>query len=272
MPFGSKPYLILRINSSSSGLLGVRQQIPLQAPDAVLGADRAFEIEHDLMHRRIQRLPIGEEHIAVHRHRLAHIVMDVAVAEMAERHRPGARDHQLDELVRARDEFRHSRHGTATSCLMLPPSCFCTSLIISRKRHSSCACVSEPATHGVGDLSGLDRLAEQRLGERRQASAFARARQLEQHIPIMRGRSGSRVARHMPQARNRARCAARSRTPSASVRRRRKDARRRRARSRAGSSPANAVTVSAGLGKSRNTAAVMMPSVPSEPMKRSLRS
>ena len=36
--------------------------------------------------------------------------------------------------------------------------------------------------------------------------------------------------------------------------------------------PAMQVTRSTGLGKSRSTAAVMMPSVPSEPMIRSLRS
>jgi hypothetical protein len=37
--------------------------------------------------------------------------VDVAVAEMAERNRPRARDHQLDQPVGARDELRHRRHG-----------------------------------------------------------------------------------------------------------------------------------------------------------------
>ena len=61
MPLGSNAALILRISSSSTGSLGMGQEIALQAPDAVLGADRAAEIEHDLVHRGVQRLPIVQE-------------------------------------------------------------------------------------------------------------------------------------------------------------------------------------------------------------------
>src|SRR3989304_3043295 len=40
--------------------------------------------------------------------------------------------------------------GTAISCLMLPPSCFCTSLISSRRRHRSSPCAGEEGGRGLG--------------------------------------------------------------------------------------------------------------------------
>ncbi len=58
-------------------------------------------------------LPAREIGERVRADRLAHVEMDVAVAEMAERDRPRARHERFDRGARLRDEVRHGRdrHG-----------------------------------------------------------------------------------------------------------------------------------------------------------------
>ena len=51
MPFGIEGLLDLAHHVELERRLRVTQQIALEPADAVLGADRAAEIEHDLMHR-----------------------------------------------------------------------------------------------------------------------------------------------------------------------------------------------------------------------------
>src|SRR6266853_4269528 len=52
-------------------------------------------------------VPPGEERWRVGANRLADVVMNVTVAEMAERHRPAARDQRFDGLAGVMQEIRH---------------------------------------------------------------------------------------------------------------------------------------------------------------------
>src|SRR5258707_11074629 len=52
-------------------------------------------------------VPPGEERLRVGADRLADVVMNVAVAEMAERHRPAARDQRFDGLAGVMQEIRN---------------------------------------------------------------------------------------------------------------------------------------------------------------------
>ena len=107
--------------------------------------------------------------------RLAHIVVDIAVAEMAEGHGTRAGDHQLDELIGAGDELRHAgdRHGdvvldrAAFVLLHLAHQLAQTpQLVLLRERRRD---------HRVADLACLDAFAEQRLGEAGDVVTLARA-------------------------------------------------------------------------------------------------
>ena len=69
-------------------VLDLGQFVALELADAVLGGDRAAHSQHDLVHDRVHLVPAGDEGGRVGADRLADIVVDVAVAEMAERHRP----------------------------------------------------------------------------------------------------------------------------------------------------------------------------------------
>ena len=110
MPLGSKAVLIFRINSISTGCFACGRRSRFSRPmpcSALIEPPRSSTISYD---GGVERLPIAQEDRAIHAGRLADIVVDVAVAEMAERHRPRAGDHQLDKLIGARDELRHPRH------------------------------------------------------------------------------------------------------------------------------------------------------------------
>jgi hypothetical protein len=88
-------------------VLDVGQFVALEHADAVLGGDRSAHPQHDLEHHGVDLVPARQEIGGVAADRLADIVVDVAVAEMAERHRPRARN-QLDHGgIGFRDEIGH---------------------------------------------------------------------------------------------------------------------------------------------------------------------
>src|SRR5215471_16910037 len=74
--------------------------VALQAPDAVLGADRPMKSPHNAVDDVVELLPAREISSRVGAFRLGQIKMDVPVADVAERHRPNARE-----------PFGHSRGG-----------------------------------------------------------------------------------------------------------------------------------------------------------------
>ena len=146
------------------------QEIALQAPDPVLGADRAAEIEHDLVHGGVQRLPIRQEHGPLHARRLADIVVDIAVAEMAERYRARARDHQLDQPIGAGHELRHPGHGHGD--VVLDAAAFFLLHLAHQLAQAPqrLALRQRRGDDRVGDLARLETLAEQGFGKRRSSS------------------------------------------------------------------------------------------------------
>ena len=122
---------------------------------------------------------MAQEDRAIHAGRLADIVVDVAVAEMTERHGPRSGNHQLHELIGARDKLRHARdrHGDvvldAAAFLLLHLAhqlAQAPQLLRLRQRRRD---------HRAVDLAGLDALAKHTLGEASKLLALARARQLE---------------------------------------------------------------------------------------------
>ena len=70
----------------------VGKQVALHDADAVLGRDRAAVFQHDIEHDHVDVMPALEERGLVGIDRLRDVVVDVAVAEMAERQRPRARE------------------------------------------------------------------------------------------------------------------------------------------------------------------------------------
>ena len=122
---------------------------------------------------------MAQEDRAIHAGRLTDIVVDIAVAEMTERHGPRSGDDQLHELIGARDKLRHARdrHGDvvldAAALLLLHLAHQLAQApqllrLRQRRRH-----------HRAVDLAGLDALAKHTLGEASKLLALARARQLE---------------------------------------------------------------------------------------------
>src|SRR5260370_40356320 len=72
----------------------LRQFIALEHADAMLGGDRSTHPQYDVEYHRIDLVPARKKLRRIAADRLAYIVMDIAGAEMAERHRPRA-GHQL---------------------------------------------------------------------------------------------------------------------------------------------------------------------------------
>jgi len=98
----------------------------------VLGGDRAAHPQHDGEHDGVDLVPPRKEVRGVGADRLADIVMDVAVAEMAERHRPRAGISFITAASASAMKIGYRGDGTETSCLIEPPSGFCAADISSR--------------------------------------------------------------------------------------------------------------------------------------------
>ena len=90
--------------------------------------------------------------------RLRDVEVDVAVAEMAEGQRPAAR-HQAPRPRRCRsvEKLRHRATGTATSCLIEPPSKLCTSDSAFAQPPERGGLLERGGEHRVGGDARLDR-------------------------------------------------------------------------------------------------------------------
>src|SRR5579863_2021242 len=120
--------------------------LAFEASDAVLGADRAVEAHGDVMDDAVEFLAPLQEHGFVGRLGLVDVVVNVAIANMTERVGPDAGQALGDAFFGAFIEFATLLTGTETSCLWLPPSCFCASTTPSRMRQRSRACAPLAAT------------------------------------------------------------------------------------------------------------------------------
>jgi len=107
MSLGSRVRLSMPITSRATGSFSSGQQLALHDADAMLRRDRAAQFRYHLMDGIVHFVPPGEERLRVGADRLADVVMNVAVAEMAERHRPAARDQRFDGLAGVMQEIRH---------------------------------------------------------------------------------------------------------------------------------------------------------------------
>src|SRR6266480_6227870 len=85
----------------------LRQFIALEHADAVLGGNRSGHPQHDVEYHRIDLVPARKKIRRVAANGLADIIMDIAVAEMAERHRPRARYQLYYRGIGLFDEIRH---------------------------------------------------------------------------------------------------------------------------------------------------------------------
>ena len=108
MPFGSSVRLSVRIRSSATGsfTLGSRSRFITPMPCSAEIEPPYFCTTRE--HRVVHLVPARQEFRLVGADRLGDVVVDVAVAEMAERHRPRAGD-QLSTTAAfaSRDESRH---------------------------------------------------------------------------------------------------------------------------------------------------------------------
>src|SRR5882757_4914104 len=66
--------------------------VALEHADAVFGGDRSAHPQHDGEYDFVDLVPARHEIRGVGAERLADVIVDIAVAEMAERHRPRSRD------------------------------------------------------------------------------------------------------------------------------------------------------------------------------------
>src|SRR5690349_20961109 len=82
-----------------------------QLADAVLGRDRAAMRKHPSMHDMVHLVPAGDEGVLVGAERLGNIVMNIAVAHMAEGADAGARHRRHDSFFGLGHEMRDLRYG-----------------------------------------------------------------------------------------------------------------------------------------------------------------
>ena len=162
--------------------------------------------------------------------------------------------------------------GTETSCLIEPPSRPCTSGRLSRSRHSAAILRFARGDRRVLDEAVLDGGGEGALEEAAEIRVGLRRGELDEGIGfVIAGKRAHRsrgVLQHdfEPEARHRLEGGQRIARDGAQA------PEERRARRAASRRPTKAVARVRGRGNSFSTAAVMMPSVPSEPMKRCFRS
>ena len=86
------------------------QDVALHDADAVLGRDRAAELLHHREHHGVDLVPARQEFGFVRAFGLRHVVVDVAVADMAERQRTAARDEFHHRGIGLLDEGRDRRY------------------------------------------------------------------------------------------------------------------------------------------------------------------
>src|ERR1700691_2923566 len=84
-----------------------RQEIALEHADAVFGRDRSAVFLHDREDGGVYFIPAFEKIRLVGADRLADVVVDIAIAEMAERQRARTGYQRDDRRVRVLEEGRH---------------------------------------------------------------------------------------------------------------------------------------------------------------------
>ena len=84
MPAGSKAALMRRIRSMPTGGAVAMQFVALQLADAVLGGDRSAELAHQPVHRLVHGPVERQEGVRVAAVRLRNVVVQIAVAHVAE--------------------------------------------------------------------------------------------------------------------------------------------------------------------------------------------
>src|SRR5690606_25568335 len=91
--------------------LVMSELLALEAADAVFGADAAVHGGDDAVNRVIELAPARQVLGPVHAYRLGDVVVDVAVADMAERAGTGTGDRLLDHRIRLLDEIGYAGDG-----------------------------------------------------------------------------------------------------------------------------------------------------------------
>ena len=161
--------------------------------------------------------------------------------------------------------------GTETSCLIEPPSSFWTSDINSRKRQKSLRCSSVAASAASAIEPALQAVAEHALDGFVETALDLR-RRFQKHVPGVGLAEGIAhvlaVIEHELQRDALHQFEADDALPELFAR----QAEQARARPLGLARPMKAVTRERGFGNSFSAAAVMMPSVPSEPTNKSFRS
>src|SRR6266705_2373791 len=83
--------------------------IAFQLTESMLGADRAPETRHAVVHQAIDRRRILDKNIGGNPFGGGYVVMHVVVAEMSESHHARARMSACEFLVRRQDEIGNAR-------------------------------------------------------------------------------------------------------------------------------------------------------------------
>jgi hypothetical protein len=99
-----------RMVSSSTLLRIVRQLLDLHLADAVLGRDRAAMRHDDIVDRAADGMGMGHEAVLVPADRRLAVEVNVAVADMAERHRPALGQ----RLLHGGQPLRHEGRGSCS--------------------------------------------------------------------------------------------------------------------------------------------------------------
>ncbi len=113
MPAGSSARLIARIDRAPPDPCTSAQLRPLELADPVFGRDRTAVSDDDRVDQRVDLAPARQERRLVRADRLRDVAVQVAVAEMAERHEPRAghgRQNRRPGLGEEGGDARH-RHG-----------------------------------------------------------------------------------------------------------------------------------------------------------------
>ena len=148
----------------------------------MLGGNRAAHLRDDGVDDGICLVPARQKGLLVGADRLRDVVVNVAVAQMAEGHRPGARHGLRNGCARRGDEVRHARDGhrdivldRAAFQLLHVGHQFAQAPEISGLLERACQ-------RGVFDQA----VAQCHLKQAQQARASFRLRgELDQHIPVM---------------------------------------------------------------------------------------
>ena len=225
---------------------------------------------HGVVHVAIER----QEADPVRAHGLRYVVVQIAVAHMAEARRTRASAEILATALSACSmKAGMAETGTEISCLIEAPSGFCAQDISSRISQKAACCARFCATAASGEQTCLETVGQDFLHQRPRVLRRAAGRDLGEHIPrdgappagsvralLMPQHEVERIARTQLEGGQRG-----ARAVVGAPEKGRARPVGCRARFQASSLPF-------GLGTSFSTAAVMMPSVPSAPTKRFLRS